>query len=177
MEERITAARPYALAVFKLARERGQLDTWSEMLGFLASAVTDPQMKALIANPKLERGRLAEIVLEVGGGRFTDEAQNLVRVLAANRRLDLAPEMARVFEAEKAGAERRQRVEVTSAYAVNAKFKQALADAMERRLGCAVELEVETDRALIGGVVIRAGDLVIDASLRGRIRQLGADLA
>ncbi len=176
MQERTTLARPYATAVFKLAREQDNLDSWSEQLAFLAALAADPRMQQALADPRAEHGAIAGFVIDVAGGRLTDKGQNLVRVLAASDRLVLLPEIAALYEEEKARAQRRERVHVTSAYAVNPKFEKAITEAMERRLGCAVELDTEVDRALIGGVIIRAGDLVIDASLRGRLKHLAAEL-
>lgn len=177
MEERSTLARPYAAAVFKIATEDQALDAWSEQLAFLAAVAADGTMKGLLADPRIEHGKLAELMVDIAGGRLTDKGQNLVRVLARNGRLGLVDEIARLYEVEKAKAQRTERVKVTSAYAVNAKFQKAIKEAMAKRLGCDVELETETDRSLIGGIIIRAGDLVIDASLRGRLNSLAGDVA
>jgi F-type H+-transporting ATPase subunit delta len=172
MEERGTLARPYANAVFQLAREEDKLDVWSDMLGFLTMTTADPVMKGLIADPRLEKGRVADVVIEVGGGRLSDHGQNLVRVLAENGRLGLAPEIQRLYEEQRAASEKKEKVVVTAAYAVNPKLKKMIGDAMAQRLACEVEVETHIDRDLIGGAVIRVGDLVIDASLRGRLGQL-----
>ena len=173
MEELNTLARPYAVAVFRLAQEKGELEQWSEMLQFLTEVARDATMRGLIADPRLDGDKLAEVVIEVAGGRLNDHGQNLVKTLAEEHgRLALLPAIAEGYEHERAAAEKRQTVEVVSAYAVNPQTKQTITEAMKRRLGCEVELETRIDRSLIGGVVIRAGDLVIDASLRGRLSQL-----
>ncbi len=178
MEELTTLARPYAVAVFRLAQEKGELDPWSEMLQFLAEVARDPTMKGLTADPRLEGGQLAEVVIDVASGRLNDNGRNLVKTLAEEHgRLALLPAIAELYEQERAAAEKRQTVEVLSAYAVNPQMKQIIAAAMQKRLGCEVELETRIDRSLIGGVVIRAGDLVIDASLRGRLSQLESRLS
>ena len=178
MEELTTLARPYAVAVFRLAQEKGELDVWSEMLKFLADVAHDPTMKGLIADPRLETGKLAGVVMEVAGGRLSDSGQNLVKALAEEHgRLALLPAIADGYEKERAAAEKRETVEVVSAYAVNPQIKQTITEAMQKRLGFQVDLETRIDRSLIGGVVIRAGDLVIDASLKGRLRQLESSLS
>ncbi len=178
MEELTTLARPYAVAIFRLAQEKGQLDPWSEMLQFLAEVARDPTMKGLIADPRLEGAQLAELVIDVAGERLNDNGQNLVKTLVEEHgRLALLPAIAAGYEQERAAAEKRQSVEVVSAYAVNPQIKQVIAGAMQKRLGCEVQLETRIDRSLIGGVVIRAGDLVIDASLRGRLSQLESSLS
>ena len=177
MEERSTLARPYANAVFKIASAEDGLDRWSEQLAFLASVTADGTMKGLLADPRIEHERLAELVVDIAGGRLTENGQNLVRVLAANGRLGLMDEIVRLYELERALAQRTERVRVISAYAVNAKFQTLIKEAMAKRLGCEVELETQTDRTLIGGIIIRAGDMVIDASLRGRLNSLAGDIA
>ncbi len=177
MEDLSTLARPYAVAVFRLAQERGELDRWSEMLKFLAEAAGDATMRGLIADPRLEGERLAGIVNEVAGEGLDESGRNLVRALTEEHgRLALLPAIAAGYEQERASAEKRQSVEVVSAYAVNPQIKQIIAEAMGKRLGCEVELEMRIDRSLIGGAVIRAGDLVIDASLKGRLSQLESSL-
>ncbi|MDJ0860661.1 MAG: F0F1 ATP synthase subunit delta [Gammaproteobacteria bacterium] len=177
MAELTTLARPYAVAVFRIAQEKGEVELWSDMLKFLADVASDATMKGLIADPRLEASKLAEVVVDVAGGRLSDTGENLVKVLAEEHgRLGLLPAIAEVYERERAAAEKRQTVEVVSAYAVNPQVKQTISNAMQKRLGCEVELETRVDRSLIGGVVIRAGDTVIDASLRGRLRQLESRL-
>ena len=177
MDGLTSLARPYAVAIFRLAQEKGELDLWSETLNFLAEVARDPTMKGLIADPRLEASRLAEVVIDVAGGRLSDFGENLVKVLAEEHgRLALLPAIAEGYEKERAAAEKRQTVEVVSAYAVNPQVKQIISEAMKKRLGCEVVLETRVDRSLIGGVVIRAGDLVIDASLKGRLRQLESNL-
>lgn len=177
MEEKSTLARPYATAVFKIAEESGDFESWSEMLAFLASVVRDPLMQRKISDRRIDRARVGQLVLEIAGGRLTEKAGNLVRVLSENGRLGLMDAIAERYEAVRAEAETRQKVQVISAFAVNPKFKTAIAEALSKRLGCEVDLETEVDRSLIGGIVIRAGDLVIDASLRGRLRDLAGTLA
>ncbi len=177
MEDLTTLARPYAVAIFKLAQEKGELDTWSEMLRFLAEVARDPLLKGLIADPRLEGSRLGALVIDVAGDRLSEYGQNLVKALAEEHgRLALLPGIADGYEQERAAAEKRQKVEVVSAYAVNPQTKETITEAMQKRLGREVELEARIDRSLIGGVVIRAGDLVIDASLRGRLSQLESSL-
>jgi F-type H+-transporting ATPase subunit delta len=176
MEERTTLARPYALAAFKLAEEKDQLGLWSEMLEFLSAVAADATIKGIIADPRVKREQVAELFIDIGGGRLSDMGQNFVRALAESGRLGLLPEILALYEEERARAERRQRIEIISAYALNPKFKSLIGQAMQKRLGLAIDLDTRIDRALIGGVIIRAGDLVIDASLRGRLRGLGAAL-
>lgn len=176
MEEKSTLARPYALAAFKQAEEEGKLETWSEMLDFLKSVTADPVMAGLVRDPRVETSRLAGLVLDICQGRLTETGENFVRVLVENRRLDIVGEIANVFERQRAESEGRRQVDVLSAYQLNAKQKKAIADSMKERLGRDVELQVKVDKSLIGGAVVRAGDVVLDLSLRGRLRQLAVQL-
>lgn len=172
MQETNTLARPYAAAVFRLADESDQLDQWSEMLGFLAAVAEDERVKDLIADARVDDSKLAELLIDIGGGRLNPHARNLLKVLAENKRLAVIPLIQQQFDALRADAQKRETVEVIAAYEVDAKLQQRISRAMARRLGREVDLRTRVDRALIGGVIIRAGDLVLDASLRGRIKQL-----
>ncbi len=176
MAEVSTIARPYALAAFKQAKEEKKLGEWSEMIEALALIVSDPLMKGLIANPGVKRDQLADLVIDVAGKALSDTGKNFVRVLLEKNRLKYLPEVRRIFEQERAESEGRSKVEVTSAFDLNEEQKKNITSAMSKRLGTKVDLSVKVDDALIGGVVIRAGDLVIDASLRGRMSRLANTL-
>lgn len=171
-----TIARPYAEAVFKHAAETGKMDLWSEMLEFLAAVVRDPSIAGVIADPKLDKARKGELLLEIGGGRLSDEGANLVKLLAQNVRLSVMPEIATLFERLKSEHEGAIDVVVTAAFAVNPAQEQALATALRKNLGREVRISSKRDPELIGGVLIRAGDLVIDGSVRGQLTQLANQL-
>lgn len=173
MAAELTAvARPYAKAAFEYAKEHQEIQAWSEALQWLAALVSDPQMGAQINNPTLSRERLCELLLELGGERLKGGPDNLVRLLAAKGRLAAIPEIARLFEEQRVADQGVRQVLVRSAFAIDEDQKQALAAALARRLGAQVDLSFEVDAGLIGGVEVRAGDLVIDHSVRGRIKQL-----
>jgi len=174
--ETLTVARPYAEAVFKIAVETDKLELWFEMLSFLAAVVRDPGACALTADPKIPRERITEFLLELGGGRLNDEGQNLVRLLVLNHRLEVLPEIAQLFEELKSEHEGTIDVEIASALRLNATQKRTLSDALEKRLGRKVRINARQDKSLIGGVWIRAGDLVIDGSVKGQLQQLAAQL-
>lgn len=176
MAETSIIARPYGMAVFKQATEEGKVAEWAEMLGLLVSIVRDPTMAGLIASPRVNNEQLAALIIDVCGERLSKTGQNLVRLLAENERLGATPEIARVFDEERAAAEGRSRVEVTSAFGLSADEQRSIEESMKKRLGTKVDVSVSVDDSLIGGVIIRAGDLVIDASFRGRLAQLGQAL-
>jgi F-type H+-transporting ATPase subunit delta len=167
-----TIARPYAEAVFERAKEAGQLDAWSQALSMLSAVVVDPQMAAQIANPNVPRERIRDIILNVCGDDLPSEAANLLRLLAQNARLAALPEIARLFEASRTADQGVRHVLIRSAFDVSAAEQKAIAGALAKRFGGQVEVTVETDSSLIGGVEIRAGDLVIDDSVRGKLKQL-----
>ena len=172
MAETSTIARPYALAAFMQAKAEGKLAEWSEMIALLVTVVGDPLMKGLISSPKVKSEQLAELIIDVGGDALSETGRNFVRVLAENHRLPYVAKINKIFEDERANSEGRSQVEVTSAFELDDSQRQRIADAMSKRLGTEVDLTVRIDGSLIGGVVIRAGDLVIDASLRGRMNGL-----
>jgi len=171
-----TIARPYAEAIFTIADETDKLDLWSEMLGLLSAVVEDPDMAAIIANPTFEARDQTELMLEIGGGHLNDEGTNLVRLLVQNARLSLLPEITELFEKLKAEKDQMLNVHITTAFALRPIQEKQLADALKTKLGREVSITSEKDPALIGGVSIRAGDLVIDGSIRGRLQQLANEL-
>jgi F-type H+-transporting ATPase subunit delta len=175
-----TIARPYASAVFARAQETGQVAEWSDALVLLAAIGADPAMALQIDNPNVPRDTLREIILEVakveGGTAFAAEPANLVRLLAQNHRLDLLQELTTQFEALRTAQQGLRNVKVRSAYPLSEAEQQALVAALGARLGGSVDLMVEQDPALIGGVEIRVGDLVIDGSIRGKLEKLAIEL-
>jgi F-type H+-transporting ATPase subunit delta len=177
MAERITVARPYAKAVFKLAQSEKRLPQWSEALQVAASVVADPRVAALLGNPAVSAEALAGFVTEVCGKQLDEQARNFIATLAANRRLGYLPEIAERFEQLRAEAERTVEVTVTSAIELSAAQKDRYAQALAKRLGREVHLNCQTDPNLLGGAVVRADDLVIDGSVRAGLTQLAAATA
>lgn len=176
MQDKTTIARPYAQAVFETASDDNKLTEWSEMLGLLETVVTDPQMQAVLTNPKLDTVALSDFVLGVCGESLTETGGNFVEVLADARRLSVIPEINRLFEQLRAEAEGVIEVAVTSAYELAADQQATISEAMTKRLGRKVEITNDVDDSLIGGVVIRAGDSVIDASVKGRLKALATQM-
>jgi F-type H+-transporting ATPase subunit delta len=171
-----TVARPYAEALFQRAQETGRLSEWSDTLEFLAAALREPELIAFVTNPKLTHGQRTELMLDLGGDRLDAEARNLVRVLVENDRLVVLPEIAALYETRKREAEGQTKVVVTSALPLVPAMLEQLAAALKAKLGQQVEITTEEDPSLIGGIRIRAGDTVIDGSVRGRLYQLANEL-
>jgi F-type H+-transporting ATPase subunit delta len=177
MAEKQTAARPYADAVFALARGRNTLPVWSETLALIAAVATDENMQRLANDPRVDRARFLELFLGVCGPNVTGEGANFIRLLVENRRLNLLPEIVAQFELLKAEAESRLEATVASAFPLDAAQLKSLEQGLKRKLGRDVHLSARVDPALVGGVVIRAGDLVIDGSVQGRLTELASFLS
>ncbi|MFO8155412.1 MAG: F0F1 ATP synthase subunit delta [Pseudomonadota bacterium] len=176
MAELTTTARPYAKAVFELAEAGGDYERWSNQLRFLAAVAADDAMASRLDNPRLTRASLAELICGIGEGQLDEDGRNLVRLLAENRRLRLLPAIAPLYEELRGEAQGTVGARVTAAMPVSDAQQKAIATALKTRLGREVELECDVDEALIGGAVIRAGDLVIDGSVTGRLKQMASSL-
>ncbi len=176
MAERQTLARPYAEAVFKLAQEQDRLQDWSDTLGFMAVVMADKAMRGVLDQPEIENDRFVALIKDICAGRMDEQAENLLQLLLENNRLSLFAEIVSLFDSFKADAERTVEVEVLSAFALDAGQQKSIAAAMEKKLGCAVTLQLKEDDSLMGGIVIRAGDLVIDGSAKGYLGELATHL-
>jgi F-type H+-transporting ATPase subunit delta len=174
--ERATIARPYAKAAFEYARGAGALADWSQALRLCAEIVADPRVEALIKDPELMPAQIADFVIDVGGAKLNPAMQNFVRILAANRRLLLLPEIAAHYEARRAEVENTVDAEVISAVKLDAAQTEKLTQALNTRLRRRVKMQNSVDASLLGGAVIRAGDLVIDGSLKGSLERLRTEL-
>jgi F-type H+-transporting ATPase subunit delta len=172
MAELQTLARPYAKAVFELARETGSLRAWTGKLSAIAAAVQSPQVAGLIGHPRVTRQLLGEALTQSLGAELGADGQGLVRLLAENGRLTLAPLIAEQFEALRAEAETRVDVQIVSAAPVPGDQQATLKAAIGKRLHREVVIDWKTDENLIAGAVIRAGDLVIDGSVSGELSRL-----
>ncbi|BCD85586.1 ATP synthase subunit delta [Pseudomonas solani] len=176
MAELTTLARPYAKAAFEYAQAHQQLAAWSAMLGLAAAVSQDTTMQQVLKAPRLTSEEKANTFVEVVGEKFDASVSNFIHVLSENSRLVLLPEIAELFELYKAEQEKSIDVEVTSAFALNTEQQDKLAKVLSARLSREVRLHAAEDASLIGGVVIRAGDLVIDGSVRGKLAKLAEAL-
>jgi len=172
MAEAITLARPYAEAVFRLADSAGQLGEWSDALSNLAAAVAEPAVAGAMNNPNLSAPELAEMLIGIFSGQLSAEAQNLVRVLAENRRLELLPEISRQYETLKNEREGTLEAQIVSAFPLEGDQLHALIAQLEARTGKQVKPHVSVDPDLIAGVRIVIGDKVIDGSVRAQLQAL-----
>lgn len=176
MADKLTIARPYARAAFEEARKDGGLDAWSDALQVAAQVVTDARVADLLGNPHVTAPQLAQLFIDVGGKGLGEHGANFVRTLAENGRLAYLPEISSLFAGMKDEAQGMADVTVTSAAALDAAAQQKLSAALEKRLQRKVRLHTQIDPELIGGAVIRAGDLVIDGSLSTRLARIAYEL-
>ena len=176
MADRLTIARPYARAAFAEAEGNGQLPSWSEGLQVAAEVVRDPRVAELLGDPRVTPEQLAELFIDVAGPRLGGQGANFVRTLAANHRLQFLPEISQLFDTLKDEALGVADVTITSAAPLDGRQQQTLSGALERRLKRKVRLHCETDPGLIGGAILRSGDLVIDGSLRTRLNRIAYEL-
>ena len=171
-----TIARPYAEAAFARAKETDQVEAWSGALNLLGALTSDPAMAAQIINPEIPRDLPRDMLLDLGGEALPAEVRNLVRILAENKRLAVLPEIDKVFAELVTVHKGVRQVHIRSAYALDALQQKVLADALKAKLKAEVEITVEKDPTLIGGVEIRADDLVIDGSVLGKLQRLASEL-
>jgi F-type H+-transporting ATPase subunit delta len=174
MAERITTARPYAKAIFALARTGNSLAAMSTGLQRAASVVADPQVRQLLGSPHVTPAQLADLVNGISG--LDDNGRNFVALLAQNRRLGFLPEIAALFEQMKIEVENAVEVEVVAAAKLTPDQEIRYAAALQKKLGRQVRLHTRIDDSLLGGAVLKAGDLVIDGSLKGRLERLATEL-
>jgi len=172
MAELSTLARPYAKAAFEYATGKGELDKWSVMLGLAASVSGQAPVIKLLDSPSLTTEQQAQSFVEICGDALTDQGQGFIKVLSENKRLTLLPEIAALFDAFKAELQLSVDVKVTSAFELDSATTDKLAKALTSTLDREVSMTTAVDNSLIGGVVVRAGDTVIDDSVRGKLQKL-----
>jgi F-type H+-transporting ATPase subunit delta len=174
--ERATIARPYAKAAFEYARDTQALARWSQGLQAAAEIVADPRVAPLTKSPQWSAADLVSLITDVAADKLDAGMQNFVRVLAENRRLLLLPEIAAHYEILRSAVENTIDVEVVSAVPLDAAQAEKLERALSTRLKRRVRMQNAVDSTLLGGAVVRAGDLVIDGSLKGRLQRLATEL-
>ena len=177
MSELVTAARPYARAAYSAVRDTDDAKQWSRMLATLSELVEDDAVKRLTGDLRYSTDQVAGALKDLLGDDAQDSGRwNFVRLLAANRRLVLVPEIARLFEQYVVQAGRIVRAGVMSARPLDGAQQEAIRGALEKRMGNRVELVCETDESLLAGAVIRIGDFVIDGSIKSRLERFSATL-
>jgi len=172
MAEKTTIARPYAQAAFDLAQGAGDLKGWSAMLQLVAMVTEEATMKALIGNPGIQRDKLVGLIIDICGDNLNEAGKNFVRVLGENKRLNVATQIAALYEQQRAEAEKSVDAQVVSAFKLSDAQIAKLSEALKKRLGRDVNLVATIDESIIGGAIVQAGDLVIDGSVTGQLNKL-----
>lgn len=172
MAELRTIARPYAKAAFQQAVSGASLASWSDGLKLLAQLTLTPEVAKLIASPAITSALKAEKLLAVCGEDFSAQQKNFVSVLAENKRLELLPEIFQLFDEYRAEQESSVNVVVNTAFPLDTDSQNKLAAVLKNKLQRDVTVETAVDKSLLGGVLIKAGDTVIDGSIKGRLAKL-----
>ena len=176
MTELATLARPYAEAAFKCAKQTGNAGDWSNSLQFLSIALQSEDLMAVIDNPRVGRSRISELLLDISQDQVVDAAKNLIKLLVENDKLKLLPTIASLFEQLKAEDEGYVNVDLVSAYSLSKAEQGKYVAMLEKLLSKKVNAVITVDNSLIGGIIAKAGDKVIDGSIRGQLHQLAKRL-
>ena len=176
MAELATIARPYAEAVFRLAKQGNALPAWSDALNLIASVYQDPQMQAAMANPKVTPADIEKLLLAICGERIDGVARNLIQLLVHNRRLSVVTQIRDQFEQLKLEDEGKLDAKISSAFPMEDAQRSQVVDLLSSRFKRKINATVTVDPDLIGGIKVEVGDKVWDASVRGRLQTMAATL-
>jgi F-type H+-transporting ATPase subunit delta len=171
-----TAARPYAKAVYDIASQGRALEPWGDALANMAAVVNDAQVSELLNNPEMGKKQKGEMLIQLLGDNLSEQQQNLVRLMAENGRLCLMPDVLEQYDVARAKAENKVDAEVVSAFELSAQQTDELVKTLKNKFGCDVTLTTTVDESLIGGVIIKAGDTIIDASMKSQLDSLALSL-
>ncbi len=176
MAESVTIARPYAQAVFRLAREGRSLAEWSDRLQRLALIAKDPEMARVIGNPRFSAGQVADLIVSLSGESGNRELVSLIALLAENERFDFLSDISAIYEQLKSADEGVKDAVITSAYPLDDTQLGTLMTQLETHFGSRLQPQVEVDATLIGGVRVAVGDQILDASVRGKLDTMATAL-
>ncbi|MBS4052833.1 MAG: F0F1 ATP synthase subunit delta [Methylomonas sp.] len=176
MTELATLARPYAEAAFKRAKETGSAGKWAEALQFLALTVQDADMAEIVNNPRVSKEKIQQLLLDICRDQVDAEVINLLKLLIQNGKLKLLPKISALYEEYKAQDEGYVNVDLYSAYALTKAEQSKYVAMLEKQLDKKVNATVSVDKSLIGGILAKAGDKVIDGSVSGQLHQLAKRL-
>jgi F-type H+-transporting ATPase subunit delta len=175
MSELTTIARPYAKAAFELAVEKGNVEAWNEMLFFAGQVASDEQVESLLSSIPTATEQ-ADVFIKVCAEQLNEQGQNLIKLMAENERLAAIPAVAEIFAELKAEFDKEIDVDVVSATELAAEQQDKLVAALEKRFARKVKLNCSIDETVVGGLVIKAGDTVIDGTVRGKLDRLAVSL-
>jgi F-type H+-transporting ATPase subunit delta len=176
MAERATIARPYAKAAFAYAREQGRVAEWARWLGVARQVVSSEEYERLAQSPDVDTAQLVDLIVGLGGSDVDANGRALLALLVENQRLDYLPEIADRFDALAADDQNVAEVKVVSAVPLDDTQTNRLTAALQKRLAREIRLDCSVDPTLLGGAIVRSGDLLIDGSLKGKLERLQTEL-
>ncbi len=176
MADNASTARPYAKALFELAQESASFDGWSDAMAKISAIVGDEAFSGLVNDPRIEGARIADLLIELSQDVLPTGGANFINLLVQNDRLEAVHDIEQQFSEMVAKAQASVNAEVITAMALSETQKASLETALEQRLGLKVSLQETVDPSLVGGAIVKAGDLVIDGSAKGRIEKLTSAL-
>ena len=176
MAESVTIARPYAQAIFRLARESKALTVWSDRLQRLVAIAEDAEMAKVVGNPKFSAGQVADLFVSLSGDAGNQELAAFIGLLAENERLDVLTQIQEIYEQLKSADEGVKDAVITSAYPLDDAQLKHLMSQLESHFGSKLQPHIEVDAALIGGIKVAVGDQVLDASVRGKLDAMATAL-
>lgn len=176
MAEAITVARPYAEAVYKLAVAGKNLSLWSKTLKLAAEIAENEHIKALVGHPLVSVKQLSDLMLEIGGRKFNEEARNLIMLVIENKRVGVLPQVSQLFEQLKAQYEGVLEAKIVSAFKLESSQLSKLVEELEQKFKRKIEANVSVDSDLIGGIKVEIGDEILDASVRGKLEAMAIAL-
>ncbi|MFL2667723.1 MAG: F0F1 ATP synthase subunit delta [Burkholderiales bacterium] len=176
MAEVTTLARPYAQALYSLAKETDALDVWSEALEFLKSVANDATFQATVSAPDIQLTDVEDLFLSICSDRVSEEARNFIQLLVRNGRLSVLDNVVRQYESLKAEDGGVVSAVIQSAFDLDEAQVKAIADILSKKLDKKISPSVAVDPNLIGGVKVHVGDKVWDASVRGRLQHMAVTL-
>ena len=176
MADNASTARPYAKALFELAQESNSFDAWTGTMAKISAISNDETFANLVSDPRVERSQIAELLIELSQDGLPDGGANFINLLVQNDRLEAVADIEQQYSELVAKAQASVNAQVISAMALSDAQKASLESALEQRLGLKVSLQESVDPTLVGGAIVKAGDLVIDGSAKGRIEKLTSAL-
>ena len=176
MAEISTIARPYAVAIFNLAKEENALSEWSDMLSLMSGIIENDDINSFIIDSKVLDTDREKLILNICGDKINASGQNLIKLLVEYKRLSILSEITLLFEELKAKDEGVIEAEIIMADQPDKKMVENLLKSLEKRFNKKIEGKVVIDKSIVGGTKIIVGDTVIDASVRGQLDNLAYTL-
>jgi F-type H+-transporting ATPase subunit delta len=177
MAEAITIARPYANALFDIALEKNELKEWSDLLSVLAQVCSQAEVQSIITNPAIDDEQVITLFADIAGDLMTPDVRHFLALLAENKRMLVLTDIAVIFKELREEAEKTMTAEVVSARELTAEQADKISAALKQRLGRDVTLNTSVDETLLGGAIVRAGDLIIDGSALGKLNRLASAIS